>query len=108
MTNIKQKTLIQFGAGKIGRSFIAQLFARGGYRVFFVDIDKEIINELNRRHNYSVIIKSNDQSKVINIPNVSGIHFQDEEKIINTMIESDIGAISVGKNALPNLIPLLA
>ena len=108
MANIKQKLLLQFGAGKIGRSFIGQLFACGGYRVIFVDIDKEIINELNKRHNYSVIIKSNEQSKVINIPNVSGIHFQDQEKIKNSINNADIAAISVGKNALPNVISLLA
>ncbi len=103
-----QKLLIQFGAGRIGRSFIAQLFARSGYRVTFVDIDKKIIEELNKRHNYSVIIRSNEENRVLNIPNVSGIHFNDQDSITETIKEADIASISVGKKALSEVIPVLA
>jgi len=34
---ISGKKLVLFGAGKIGRSFIGQLFSRGGYEVVFMD-----------------------------------------------------------------------
>jgi mannitol-1-phosphate 5-dehydrogenase len=47
-----------FGAGKIGRSFIGQLFSRGGYEVVFVDVFKPLIDEINRRHEYNVVIKA--------------------------------------------------
>ena len=100
--------LVQFGAGKIGRSFIAQLFALSGYRVTFVDIDKKIINELNKRHNYSVIIRSNEENRVLNIPNVGGVHFQDQDTITETITEADIASISVGKKALSEVLPVLA
>jgi mannitol-1-phosphate 5-dehydrogenase len=43
------KKLVLFGAGKIGRSFIGQLFSRSGYEVVFVDISKTLIDELNRK-----------------------------------------------------------
>ena len=38
-----------FGAGSIGRSFIGQLFAGGGYRVTFVDVNEMLVAELNRQ-----------------------------------------------------------
>ena len=50
--------ILIFGAGKIGRSFIGQLFSRGGYEVVFVDVNKQINDALNARGNYNVIIKS--------------------------------------------------
>ena len=37
------KTFVQFGAGNIGRSFIGRLFAEAGYKVIFVDVDRELI-----------------------------------------------------------------
>ena len=56
--NIQKNKLVIFGAGKIGRSFIGQLFSTGGYEVVFIDIIKPLIDELNRRGNYNVVIKS--------------------------------------------------
>ena len=39
----KQKIVI-FGAGKIGRSFIGQLFGCAGYQVVFVDVNQTIVD----------------------------------------------------------------
>lgn len=36
---MKINKIVIFGAGSIGRSLIAQLFARAGYEIVFVDID---------------------------------------------------------------------
>ena len=43
------KSILIFGAGKIGRSFIGQLFGRAGYQIVFVDMDEALVRELNRR-----------------------------------------------------------
>jgi mannitol-1-phosphate/altronate dehydrogenase len=34
-----EKSIVIFGAGKIGRSFIGQLFGCGGYQVVFIDVE---------------------------------------------------------------------
>jgi len=34
--------LVLFGAGKIGRSFIGQLFSTGGFEVVFIDVYKQV------------------------------------------------------------------
>ncbi|MCK4923268.1 MAG: hypothetical protein KAS71_19610 [Bacteroidales bacterium] len=101
------KKLILFGAGKIGRSFIGQLFSRGNYEVVFVDISKDIINELNKRKNYNVVIKSEDE-ELLNINNVRGIWAGDETKIVDEIADASIAAVSVGLNGLRSVIPIIA
>jgi len=99
--------LVLFGAGKIGRSFIGQLFSRGGYEVVFVDVFRPVIEELNLRHNYNVVIKS-DVETVINIQNVRGVFGGDTEQVIDEIATARIVAVSVGQNGLKSIIPLIA
>ena len=56
--------LVLFGAGKIGRSFIAQLFSRAGYETVFIDIDKDIVKEINQLGNYNVIIRDREEKSL--------------------------------------------
>jgi mannitol-1-phosphate 5-dehydrogenase len=104
----KQAKLVLFGAGKIGRSFIGQLFSRGGYEVVFVDVAKAIIDELNLRRSYSVIIKSDKGEEVLKIENVKGINLSDENDVIKELASAEIVAVSVGLNGIKTVIPLLA
>jgi mannitol-1-phosphate 5-dehydrogenase len=45
------KKLVLFGAGKIGRTFIGQLFATSGFEVVFIDIFEltDLIDDLLSR-----------------------------------------------------------
>jgi mannitol-1-phosphate 5-dehydrogenase len=99
--------LVLFGAGKIGRSFIGQLFSRGGYEVVFVDVFKPVIDEINRRHEYNVVIKSNHES-VIPVKNIRGVYADDENTVIEEVSNAAIVATAVGQNGLPGIFPLLA
>lgn len=99
--------MVQFGAGKIGRSFIGQLFSRGGYEVVFIDLFKPVIDELNRRGNYKVVIKG-DVKSVITIQNVRGVYGGDTEKVITEIASASILAVSVGLNGLKSIMPLIA
>ena len=53
--------LVLFGAGKIGRSFIAQLFSKAGYETLFIDIDMQLIERINQRNKYNVVIKDKEE-----------------------------------------------
>jgi len=106
MKKLKSKIVI-FGAGKIGRSFIGQLFSRGGYEVVFVDISVPVITELNRRREYEVVIKAEKEESII-VKNVRGVDARNEADVIKEICDTGILAVSVGINALPNIIPLLA
>jgi len=102
-----QNKLVLFGAGKIGRSFIGQLFAKGGYEVVFVDVFLPVIEELNRRGEYDVVIKGNNES-VIKVCNVRGVYAGNEDEVINEICTAGIVATAVGQNSLPGIFPLLA
>lgn len=102
-----KKSILIFGAGKIGRSFIGQLFGRSGYELVFVDIDVNLVNELNRRRSYPVTIKG-DQDKTIWIKNVRAVSGHDKTRILKEILQASIAAISVGPNALGEVIPLIA
>jgi mannitol-1-phosphate 5-dehydrogenase len=107
MSSIVTKKLVLFGAGKIGRSFIGQLFSTGGYEVVFIDVYKPVIDELNRRRNYNVIIKSENET-VLNIKNVRGVFAGNEEEVVYEVATASIIAVSVGLNGLRSIFPLLA
>lgn len=102
-----KKKLVLFGAGKIGRSFIAQLFCRSGYETVFVDINREIINELNRRNRYHVIVKG-EKDEAIEVFPVRGILLSDEDLVIREILTADILAVSVGQAGLPAALPVIA
>ena len=105
---MESKKLVLFGAGKIGRSFIGQLFSRSGYEVVFIDIDKDIIINLNERKRYQVVIKSDDGDEEILVENVRGVLASNTEKVIEEVANTGILAMSVGQNAIPKITPLIA
>ena len=107
MITFQPDKIVIFGAGKIGRSFIGQLFSRGGYEVVFVDISKRVIRALNKRKSYTVIIKS-DVEEVMNILNVRGVLAQEEESVAQEVATAGIVAVSVGQNGLGGIFPSLA
>ncbi|MFP4378918.1 MAG: mannitol-1-phosphate 5-dehydrogenase [Candidatus Sumerlaeia bacterium] len=103
------KTLVQFGAGNIGRSFIGQLFARSGYEVVFVDIDERILNAMNERHAYDVVIKHPDgHDETLKIENVRAIDGRNTEAVAKVLADADLAATSVGQRALGSVLPVVA
>ncbi len=103
-----QNKMVLFGAGKIGRSFIGQIFSRSGYEVVFVDINRQLIEKINEQKHYKVVIKSMDKDEPILVTNVRGIHLHDEEKVIAELSDAAIAALSVGQQGLPATLPLIA
>lgn len=104
-----QKKLIQFGAGNIGRSFIGQVFSKAGYEVVFVDIDERLIQLLNQRQQYRVILKQTgtpDQEIVVSP--VRAINAKDHEAVAQEIATATTLCTSVGKNALPHILPSIA
>ena len=41
------KVALHFGAGNIGRGFIAPVLQENDYEVVFVDVDNDLINDIN-------------------------------------------------------------
>ena len=47
---------LHFGAGNIRRGFIGELLNKSGYHITFVDINKDVVNDLKRRDTYTIRI----------------------------------------------------
>jgi mannitol-1-phosphate 5-dehydrogenase len=104
---IRRDKIVIFGAGKIGRSFIGQLFSRGGYEVVFIDVFQPVIDELNRRGNYNVIIKA-QKEEVLVIRNVRGVIATDRQAVAEEVATAGLIAVCVGLSGLSGLFPSLA
>jgi mannitol-1-phosphate 5-dehydrogenase len=94
------KKLVLFGAGKIGRTFIGQVFSRSGYEVVFIDISRKLIDLLNERRQYKVIIKSTRGDEIIPVTHVKGVHLGDSENVIAELADATLAALSVGNSGL--------
>jgi mannitol-1-phosphate 5-dehydrogenase len=102
-------TLVQFGAGNIGRSFIGQIFARGGYEVVFVDIDQALVDALNAERAYRVVIKRNDAAdETLWVCGVRAISVLDRDAVVQAVADADLVATSVGNRALSAVLPVIA
>lgn len=103
------KTLLQFGAGKIGRSFIAQIFSRSGYRIIFVDIDPCLVKSINEKGAYRVIITGDEgMTEEYHVDNISAIEISSTKKVIHAIQTADIISVSVGKKSLLTLARIFA
>ena len=103
----KQSRLVLFGAGNVGRSFVAQLFSRAGYEVVFVDVDSVVVNELNRRKAYDVIIRDRE-CRTIRVSGVRAVDAKDSDGVVRELQRADLVATSVGAAALPSVMRTLA
>lgn len=97
---------IHFGAGNIGRGFIAPLLTESGYHVIFADVDKEIISELNRQDEYEVVILSTS-SRRDSVSNFSG-QISTSPCLIDEFVTADLITTSVGFAILPRIAPTIA
>ncbi len=98
-------TLVQFGAGGIGRSLVGQLFSRAGWRVVFLDVAKPLVDALNARRGYSIAIKDDllpGQPAAIQVANVSAIHLGDRDAALDALAAADMVGVSVGAANLPS------
>jgi mannitol-1-phosphate 5-dehydrogenase len=99
---------VMYGAGNIGRGFIAQLFADSFYEVTFIDVAEPVIEALNREGRYPIRFISNEGSRDVWVEGVRAINGGDREKAAEAIAEADIMATAVGVRILPNIASLIA
>ena len=99
---------VHFGAGNIGRGFIGLLLYQSDYQTTFVDVNDQLIQALNKKKQYKVILAAEESVEKI-VEDVSGINsVEHREKVINAIIEADIITTAIGPNILPFISELLA
>lgn len=96
---------LHFGAGKIGRGFFAQLYARSGFEIVFVEPRTDLVESLNRHH--ACWIEWTDGGRETIAP-VAAIDAQAVESVADAFARAQVASTAVGVNALPGLAPLVA
>jgi mannitol-1-phosphate 5-dehydrogenase len=88
MARSRNKSMVQFGAGNIGRSFIGQLFSRAGYEVVFVDVNTQLVQQLNTAGSYTVIFKAPGREEKVSIDSVRAVDGRDLEAVADFISQS--------------------
>ena len=97
-----------FGAGNIGRSFIGNIFSSNGIKVTFIDANLELVNKLNIKKEYRIVIKRNNKTdEEILVSNIDAVHSSETDRIVECLTACDICATSVGQGSLPKIIPVI-
>ena len=73
------KTLVHFGAGNIGRGFIAPLFTASGWRVIFIDVNQELVAEL-QTGSFDIVEVTSDSRSTVTVSPVDAIDGRDSER----------------------------
>jgi len=102
-----KKKLLLFGAGKVGRSLIGQLFSLSGYEVVFVDVDDTLVNALNEKRSYLVEIITGQEKKIL-VDNVRAVHGNDVKQVAFEIATADVVATAIGVNNLRYIYSTLA
>ena len=92
---------LHFGAGNIGRGFIGELLNKSGYHITFVDINKDVVNDLKRRDTYTIRILDENIEEV-ELNNFDALNIAEEKEQLYTAIgEVELITTSIGPNVLP-------
>jgi len=99
---------IHFGGGNIGRGFIGEVLNKNGFKIAFVDVNEEIIDALNDKHEYMIEL-AQEGTPQIKVNNVYGINNKTHpEEVIASFEQADLITTAIGPKILPYIAPLIA
>ena len=97
-----------FGAGNIGRGLLGWLFGRAGWQVVFVDVAPGLVDLLNRRGAYRVIMVGNGDRSTDLIEGVSGVDGTDIDRAASATAPAELVCTAVGAGILDRVAPAIA
>lgn len=106
LTKSSDKKAVLIGAGQYGRGVIAMCLSKSGYDVLLADIDESVIEDINRRHEYSVKRIFGKES-CVTVKNVSAISSKDA-RLIEECASCDIICTCTGIGAFPAVSDIIA
>lgn len=106
MSDSPRPLALHFGAGAIGRGFLAQLYSESGFETALVDIREDVVEALGEGR-YPIEIAVDPRYRLW-IENVRGILASDERASLEAFRSARIASTAVGARALPSLAPLFA
>lgn len=108
MGGCKLDTVVQFGAGNIGRGFMGHVYTEAGFEVVFVDVAAEVVAGLDERREYPLRLAGPDRFETLTIRPVRAVDGRDVEAVASELSRCAFACTAVGVQALPHLAPALA
>ena len=75
--------ILFYGAGAIGRGYLAPIFNKLGYEIFFVDKNPKIVNELKKRNSYKTAFTEQNNYKIITTNYKKAFFLGEEDNFLN-------------------------
>jgi mannitol-1-phosphate 5-dehydrogenase len=98
------RKFVQIGAGKVGRSFVAQLFSAAGYEVVFSEVNETVLQALNERREYTVEVRDRVPA-TLHVRNVRAVDGRDTEAVARELASCACAATSVGPDCVKFTYP---
>ncbi|KFH43014.1 Mannitol-1-phosphate 5-dehydrogenase-like protein [Hapsidospora chrysogenum ATCC 11550] len=103
------KKAVHFGAGNIGRGFVACFLHNSGYEVVFADVADALIDRINQSPSYKVIEVGSEGTTENTITNYRAINSKThEEDLVKEISTAEVVTCSVGPNILRFIAPVIA
>ena len=106
MTTRTSKAVV-FGAGNIGRGYMAPLLQQSGYDIVFVDADAELVSLLNQAKEYTIRLIG-DETRDLTVSHAGALQSAQEAKIAREIASAQLVITTVGPGNLPFVAPLIA
>jgi mannitol-1-phosphate 5-dehydrogenase len=91
-----QKTIVVWGAGKIGRGFVADLFYAAGYHIVLVDTSATLITQLCEAGRYTIVrAESAERRHDVVIEAFTALSTAQTDRIVEAILAADILAVAV-------------
>jgi mannitol-1-phosphate 5-dehydrogenase len=101
--------IVVFGAGNIGRSFIAPVFSSAGYEVVFADVSRDLVGALEERSRYTVVEKRDDApDRHVTVEPVRAVAADDPDAVARELAGARLAATCVGGGAFNAVIGTIA
>ncbi len=99
---------VMYGAGNIGRGFIAKRFFLTGYETVFIDVNESLVEGLKKEKKYPIFVTRGDHYDTEWVENVTAVNGRDAEAASNEIASCDIMATALGVNVLPFVAKIIA
>lgn len=106
----QEKRLVQIGAGKIGRGYVADLFQEGGFKFTFLDYSPELIDAMNKQGYYTIFKHHADgtYSKVVIKDYLAYCTQTQNDACVAAIADVDYVSINVFPGAVDSISKMLA
>ena len=92
---------VMYGAGNIGRGFIAKRFFLSGYETVFIDVNEAVVNAIAEAKKYPIFVTRGDHYETEWIENVTAVNGRDPEVVSDEIAGCEVVATALGVNILP-------